>query len=261
MLPFKIGLHLPNLRLPMRQALAAAAQMGASYVELDLRRDLPAEELSRTGVRQIRKWLEDSGLRVSAAEFFTRSGYDDPDRIEARVAGTKKAMSLAYDLGSTVVVNHFGKLEPETLLDPQSPLRDALTELAIHGQRCGVTFAGTTVGIAPSKMSEALASLPEVGLGVNLDPAGLLLSGASVESALDLLGPKIFHVHARDASRDSATGRSYETELGRGSVDFAALIGRLEEVGYTGPLTIRQESDGDVEALRRAVRYLTNLTT
>lgn len=245
----------------MRQALVAAAQMGASYVELDLRRDLPAEELSRTGVRQIRKWLEDAGLRVSAADFFTRSGYDDPDRIEARVAGTKKAMTLAYELGSSVVVNHFGKLEPETLLDPQSPLRDALTDLAIHGQRCGVTLAGTTVGLAPSKMSEALASLPEVGLGVNLDPAGLLVSGASIESALDLLGPKIFHVHARDASRDSGSGRAYETELGRGSVDFAALIGRLEELGYAGPLTIRRESDADVEALRRAIRFLTNLTT
>lgn len=245
----------------MRQALVAAARMGASHVELDLRRDLPAEELSRTGVRQIRKWLEDADVRIAAAAFFTRSGYDEADRIEARVAGTKKAMSLAYELGSTVVVNHFGSLEPETLLDPQSPLRDALMDLALHGQRCGVTLAATTVGLAPSKMRSALDLLPEAGLGINLDPAGLVSSGASVESALDLLGTKIFHVHARDASRDSATGRTYETDLGRGSVDFPSLIGRLEELGYAGPLTIRRESEVDAETLRRSVKYLQNLAT
>ena len=53
-------------------------------------------------------------------------------------------------------------------------------------------------------------------------------------------------VHAKDGNYPT-NGRNLgnETPLGEGSVNFPALIAKLKEVGYDGPLTIEREIEGD----------------
>ena len=76
----------------LRTALRKARELGIHGVELDLRTGVAAEQLSQTGIRQIRKWLADEGLVVAAAAFPTRGGYADADRLEGRIAATKAAL-------------------------------------------------------------------------------------------------------------------------------------------------------------------------
>jgi len=83
-------------------------------VELDARGSLDPEQLSQTGLRQIRKWLGDEGLVVSAVTFRTRGGYGDAERLEGRIAATKSAMELAHGLGAHVVTNHIGDVPLES---------------------------------------------------------------------------------------------------------------------------------------------------
>ncbi|HEV3416099.1 MAG TPA: TIM barrel protein, partial [Pirellulales bacterium] len=104
----KIGIQIASLRQPLRQALAAAHRLGAQGVELDARGELRPSQMTQTAVRQIRKLLDDYSLRVAAVSFPTRRGYDVAEEIEERVAGTKDAIKLAYQLGASVVVNHVG---------------------------------------------------------------------------------------------------------------------------------------------------------
>ncbi len=68
------------------------------------------------------------------------------------------------------------------------------------------------------------------------------------------------HVRARDGVRDLAQGRGIETPLGRGTADFPALAGVLEDHAYRGHFTIdRQESADPITDVGNAVQFLQNL--
>ncbi len=77
----------------LRRALRMARDLGVQGIELDARHALEPELMTQTGLRQIRKWLGDAGVVVSAIAFRTRGGYGDPERLEGRIAATKAAHS------------------------------------------------------------------------------------------------------------------------------------------------------------------------
>jgi L-ribulose-5-phosphate 3-epimerase len=57
-----------------------------------------------------------------------------------------------------------------------------------------------------------------------------------------------------------ARGRGLEVPLGRGSVDYPALLGALEERGYRGYFTIQRDTASDPETeIGQAVKYLRSL--
>ena len=99
MLQIKVGVQLASLKLPLGKALLAAREMGAEAVEIDARGELRPEDLSHTGVRQVRKMLDDLNLRVSAVSFRTRRGYHVLDDLEARIDATRRALRLALRPG------------------------------------------------------------------------------------------------------------------------------------------------------------------
>src|SRR5205085_3647820 len=82
-----------------------------------------------------------------------------------------------------------------------------------------------------------------MNLGVNFDPANFLLYDTDEPlAALDRLAPLVWGVHCKDAVRPSQPGTlGTEVPLGRGAVDFPALLGRLAAHGYRGPLVIERE--------------------
>src|SRR6476620_7882921 len=94
----KIGIQTRSLRQPIRQALITAARLGAAGVEIDARSELRPHDVSRTGIREFHKLMDDMNLRVAAVAFPTRRGYDVPDDLERRVLATQEAMRFAADL-------------------------------------------------------------------------------------------------------------------------------------------------------------------
>lgn len=256
----KIAIQLASLRLPLRKALVAAARLGASGVEIDARREFRPQELTGTALRELRRLLDDHNLRVSAVGFHTRRGYDVADDIERRVAATKGAMKMAADLRAPVVVNQFGRVPDK----PQGPtwnlLVETLADLSSYGQHTGALLAAQTGTESGADLARLIRSLPEGGIGVDLDPGNLIINGFSPLEAVQSLGPHILHVHARDAVRDLARGRGLEVALGRGTADFPALLGALEDHQYRGYFTIaRDESENPEFEIGEAVKYLTNL--
>jgi sugar phosphate isomerase/epimerase len=84
-------------------------------------------------------------------------------------------------------------------------------------------------------------------LGINLDPANLLMYGkANPVDALDVFGAYVCGVHAKDGEYPT-NGRELgmEKPLGQGRVNFPALIDRLTALGYSGALTIEREISGE----------------
>jgi sugar phosphate isomerase/epimerase len=257
MLQIKVAIELASLRLPFQQALHTAARLGADAVEIDGRSEVSVDDLSRTGVRQVRKMLEDLNLRVAALSFRTRRGYGDLAELDRRIDATKRALRAAYEIGTNVVVNHIGRVPAEDDLPALSTMRTALADVGREGQRVGAMLAAETGTESGADLLKLIESLPPGSIGVDFNPANLIVHGHDPRAAAKQLGAHVLHVHATDGTRDVAAGRGIEVPLGRGSVEFPELLAALEEHQYRGYLTIRRrEASNPLEEIAAAVKYL-----
>ena len=260
MLQLKKGIKLESLRLPFKKALLAAAEIGADGVEINARRELRPEELSRTGVRHLKKMLADLNLSVAAIHFPTRRGYDEVDDLDRRMEATKSAMTMAYDLGCSVVTNRIGAINDDANDSRRSTMVQALTDLGNFSQKAGAWLAAQSGFEDPQRLAELIQSLPPMALGVDFDPGQLIINGFSANDAMGHLASNVLHFRARDAVRDLSQGRGLEVQLGRGSVDLPALLGALEEQNYQGYFTIERDEESEaVLVCGQAVEYLDNL--
>lgn len=241
---------------PFKKALHTAAAIGADGVQFDARHEVRPAELSETGLRQLRKMLDDLNLRVGSLVFPTRRAYADPTELDRRVEATIAAMKLASQLQARVLVCNLGRI-PEADSPAMATLMEAVTALGGHGNRLGVQLAAQARFETYEQLADLFAALPEGSLFLDLHPAKLLAEGHSPSEFVSALGQHIAHVHAADGVRDFATGRNLEVELGRGSVDFPSLLGQLEEFEYRGWVTIeRHESSETIDEVANAVKYL-----
>lgn len=260
MQPLKVGIQLASLRMPFKQALHTAARLGAEGVEIDVRNELKPKEISGTGLRHLRKMLNELNLRVCSVGFRTRRGYDVLDEIDRRVEATKEAMRFAYELGARVVVNHIGPVPEDRKSSAWNLLVQVLNDLGRYGQHVGAMLAAETGTEDGARMAGLIDALDPGSLVVNFDPGSLIVNGFSARDAAKELGQYVAHVHATDGVADRARGRGLETPLGRGSADWPELIAILEEHGYGGYYTVeRQQASDPVEEIGQAVQYLKHL--
>jgi len=262
-----------SLARELRTALRRARNLGIMGVELDARHGLELEQMSQTGVRQIRKWFGDEGLVVAAVAFPTRSGYADADRLEARIAATKNALKLAYDLGAQVVTNHIGDIPPAanqaaaesgqgeaTALPQWNLLVEVLSDLGAWGQRVGATLCAEAGRSSPDDLLRVIAALPEGSLGCDLVTGSLLVHGHEPAAAVAALASHIRHVHLTDAVAGAFAGRGRATILGTGQVDLPGVLGALEERGYRGWMGLEPVDETDAPAeLTDALEQLRSL--
>lgn len=76
---------------------------------------------------------------------------------------------------------------------------------------------------------------------------------------MELLAEHVANFRARDAVRDFSLGRGVEVELGRGSIDWAALLGSLEQRNYAGYITVDRDAESDpVSQCAQGLEYLSN---
>jgi sugar phosphate isomerase/epimerase len=260
MLQIKLGIELASLRLPLKKALLTAHELGAEAVEIDLRNELSPDDLSRTGIRSVRKMLDDLNLRLAAASFRTRRGYGDLPDLDARVDATKRALTAAYELGTSVVVNHIGHIPPETDARSRSMMLEVLGDIGRHGQKCGAFLAAETGAQAGEELASLIQSLPPGSLNVDFNPSNLIINGHSPTAAMRLLAPHVVHFDATDATRDVAQGRGFEVALGQGTAELPELLALLEEQQYRGYLTIsRHKTRSPIEDIKQAMTFLRNL--
>jgi sugar phosphate isomerase/epimerase len=256
----KIAIQLASLRLPFRKSIGVAASLGATGVEIDARGEIRPAELTQTALRELRRLFSEAGLRVVAVGFHTRRGYDTADQIEGRIAATKAAMKFAAQLGAPVVINEVGHVPAESTGRAWELLVTALADLGNYGHHVGATLAAQTGSVSPADLARLIAALPPQAVAVDLDPGNLIIHGFSPREAVETLGAEILHVHVRDGVRDLARGRGLEVPLGRGTADFPALLGALEERQYRGYFTIaRQDAEDPQLEIGEAVKYLKNL--
>jgi L-ribulose-5-phosphate 3-epimerase len=259
-LEWNIALELEPLRLVLRRAFAAAAGLGVRGVELCARGELAPGEISRTGLRHLRKLLEDHSLRVVAVRCPVSGGFAVLDQLDRRIAAVKSAMDLAGGLGAAALVASIGPIPPEGDAAARSVLLDALDDLGRHGHRAGAMLAADASGQSGSETASLLSAIPDGLLGIDLDPGRLLVHGHAPQEAVEALGRSILTVHVTDARRRSSAGLPELTPTGGGDADYPALAASLDQRDYRGPFIVRPGATHDpVGEAAAAIRYLRGL--
>ena len=229
-------LSVPSVALArdLKTALRRARDLGFRGVELDARGGLDPAAVTQTGLRQIRKWLGDEGVVVSAVSFRTRGGYGDAERLEGRIAATKAALSLAHGLGAGVVLNQVGDIPPDADAPAWRLLVDVLADLGRWSQQAGATLCVEAGRAAPADLLRLFAALPEGSISCDVVTGALVVHGHDPVAAIEQLGAHVEYVHATDAVAGAFAGRGRAVVLGTGHVDLPAVFAALEERGYRG---------------------------
>lgn len=238
----KIGVRLESLDLPLRRALSEAARMGVSGVQVDAVGDLSPSNLSQTGRRELRNLLRTHNVELTAIGCPLRRGLDAAEDQEGRLLHVQKVQTLAFDLGPRIVVVQAGEV-PEDLESARArTLSESLTVLGGYGDRVGVTLALETGLESGQRLADFLRRFDSGSLGVNLDPANVLLHGFDPYESTRALQGRIVHVHAKDGRRSNASRMAQEVPLGHGDIDWMQFLAVLEEVEYRGYLVVERES-------------------
>lgn len=276
-----IGVMLDSFRLSVPQALEKAAALGAQGLQMyAVEGDRTPEALTPEKRRELRALVESFGLRFSALCGDLGHGFGDPAKNPDLVERSKRILELALDLGTDVVTTHIGVVPA----NPAHPRYAVMTEACGTLSRCadsmGAHFAVETGPEPAQTLRRFLDGLGSAGVGVNLDPANLVMVvGDDPAEAVRTLGDYIVHTHAKDGRRlvvgdpeqiyavtpmpESLRDTVFfeELPLGQGDVDWPAYLAALREIGYRGYLTVEREvGERPEEDIAAAVAFLRQQT-
>jgi L-ribulose-5-phosphate 3-epimerase len=87
----------------------------------------------------------------------------------------------------------------------------------------------------------------------------VLYGKANAVEAIDVLGPHIKAVHAKDGRWPTDPDKlGEEVLIGKGVVDFPKVITKLRHLGYAGAISIERETSGgqQIEDVRQEKAYI-----
>ena len=277
---FAIGVMLDSFRLPVREALKKAREVGASGVQIYATKgEMAPEALSAHARKELLARIHDEGLVVSALCGDLGMGFGNREKNPELIERSKRILDLACDLETKVVTTHIGVV-PEHEDHPRyAVMQQACAALAEYADSLSAHFAIETGPEPSERLRKFLDSLGSRGVAVNFDPANLqMVWKEDAAAAVKNLAPYIVHTHAKDGRQlyfrspeeiygivqpepDAVISSSFEElPLGEGDVDFKGWLDALRGIGYNSFLTIEREVGGNPEAdIRKAVEYLQTL--
>jgi sugar phosphate isomerase/epimerase len=206
------------------------------------------------------KILADSGISIvsgmfgcvgedySSLESIRHTGGVGRDETWAANWGNiRRHVPIAAALGLKLVTFHAGFI-PRDASDPMfSKIRARIIGIADAFGEFGVELGFETGQEDAETLKHFLQTLGRPNVGVNFDPANMLLYGSGDPIfALRTLAPHLKQIHIKDAKRATVAGAwGKETVVGDGEVDWQRFFDVLREVNYRGHLVIEREGGND----------------
>ena len=273
---FPIGVIIDSFRTDITTAVKKAADVGAQGFQVYATRgEMAPENMNATKISEFKKLVADNGLAISAlCGDLGGGGFCFADRNPEKIEKSKRIIDLAKELDTNVVTTHIGVVPEDKKLDRYKVMQEACFELSRYADSIGAHFAIETGPETSAVLKEFLDSLGSTGVGVNLDPANLVMvTGDDPAGAVYNLQRYIVHTHAKDGKqiffKDPEiiyglkkdviiTEDSFlEVPLGEGQVNWEKYLAALDDIGYKGFLTIEREVGDDPEKdIRKAVEFL-----
>ena len=221
-------------------------------------------------------------------------GNGDPEGVKQRAAEEMIATAhAAASLGLSVVngftgssiwhlLYSFPPVPPEWIDEGFADFARRWTPILDAFADVGVKFA---LEVHPSEIAFDIATAERAlaavdghpAFGFNFDPSHLIYQGVDPVAFIHRFEDRIFHVHMKDVYSRPTLGevgvfgghtefgdhrRAWDfRSLGRGSVDFEAVLRALHHIGYDGPLSVEWEDSGmdRVHGAREAAAFLRRL--
>lgn len=208
--------------------------------------------------RPLAEQLAASGITLVSAQFGAiGEDYSDPQTIRdtggvvptkhwpANLDNIRASLALARSLGVSRITSHAGFIPP----DPGDPMFATLVErvqtiAALFRDAGDLEFLLETGQETAATLSGFLATVDRPNIGVNFDPANMLLydMGDPLDAVKHLL-PSVRQVHIKDATPPESAGQwGEEVAVGTGHVDWSTFLDTLVSSGYDGDWIIEREA-------------------
>ena len=229
----------------------AATGIRRVQLALDPLRDEPAawgntpELFRQNGLSIVSGMFGCVGEDYSTLDTIRVTGGIAPDTTwEQNWTNIRATAALAQKLGLKLVTFHAGFL-PHEENDPSfAKMLRRLSETADAFQAAGIVLGLETGQETAPVLVQLLQKLKRRNVGVNFDPANMILYGKGDPiAALRTLGPWIRQVHIKDARGTKVPGTwGEEVAAGTGQVDWRAFFATLRELNYPGDFVIEREA-------------------
>ena len=253
----KVGVLIPRLVDGVDEKFKKAADLGFESCQVsgwdietftdELAKSI-AEASAKYGVNISGFWCGWSGpAKWNFTEGPITLGIVPEEYRKERIENLKRGSDFAKKIGVKNLITHVGFL-PENMTDPEFPkVVEAIREVALHCKKNGQNFLFETGQETPVTLLRTIEEVATGNLGINLDPANLIMYGkANPVDALDVFGKYVMDIHAKDGTYPT-NGKELgpEVPLGKGKVNFPLFVKKLREIGYDGSLTIEREISGE----------------
>jgi len=278
---FQIGVMSDSfLCKSIEEGLEKSAEVGASGVQMyAVSGEMAPENITEKTIQSIKRCLKEYNLTVAAlCGDLGGHGFERADDNVWKIEKSKKIIDLALTLGSRVVTTHIGCIPEDKNSETYGIMQKACQELAEYASERDAFFAIETGPEPALRLREFLDTLTVKGVGVNYDPANLVMvTGDDPVKGVYTLKDYIVHTHAKDGIQleksdpvevygffaeggigDINLDRYFkEVPLGQGQVDWDSYLKALSEAGYNGFLTIEREcGDNPFADIQMAVGFL-----
>lgn len=283
----KIGIIVDSLRMPIREGLKTAKEMGADGVQIyAVDGEMAPENLNSAARKDLKDYIASLGLEISAlCGDLGGHGFQDEEMNPQKVEKSKRILDLAVELGTNIVTTHIGIIPEDPATRVYESMQKACEELGVYAKSLNAYFAIETGPETSLRLKTFLDSLSTNGVSVNFDPANMVMvTGDDPVEGVKLLKDYIVHTHVKDGvrykpvdPRDVYGALGYgagvdheqiakmvtegeffrELPLGEGKVDFVNYFAALQSIGYNGYLTIEREvGTNPVHDISEAIKFI-----
>lgn len=183
-----------------------------------------------------------------------------------RTREMQEIADFARLLGCSAVALHLGFVPHDTSSQLYQEVLQVTRVLCDHCRGNGQTLHLETGQETAGGLLQFIQDVGRDNLFVNFDPANMILYGTGEPiEALRKIGRYVKSVHCKDGKWAKHPGQEWgqEVPLGEGDVNMERYLATLNEIGYSGPLTIEreiaQEPERQKAEIGHAVRLLTTL--
>ena len=255
----RIAVETSSLRLPLRPAIAAAAEMGADGLQLQVGREVTVSTMTESARRQVLRELAERGLRIAALDLPVDRGLAEFEGLDERLDRIKQGMQLAFQLKTPSAIFRIGRIPTETDSSEYETLVAVLNDLARTGNHVGAVPTLSLPAEVPEVVAELIARIVEGPVGIGLDPSLFTVAGTSPVDAYRALFATVTHLVVRDTVRDM-DGIVLEVPVGRGEVPWDELLSLMAEAEFGGWFVAKRTQGDDRSAdLARAMRFVRNV--
>lgn len=194
----KIGVIVDSFRLPIREGLLKAKEVGAQGVQMyAVSGELDPDNLNAEQRAELKAYILGLGLEISAlCGDLGGHGFQDKAENAWKIKKSKEILQLAKDLGTSIVTTHIGII-PEDENDPiYQTMLEACEELGQYATSLDAYFAIETGPETSKTLKEFLDKLSTNGVSVNFDPANMVMvTKDDPVAGVKLLKKYIVHTH------------------------------------------------------------------